>query len=44
MRVDVVEGLVAERAGGTGRGGGVELERVEPRGVACGLANGDGGF
>lgn len=39
-----MEGLVAERAGGTGRCGGVELEGVEARGVAGGLANGDGGL
>lgn len=44
VRVDVVEGLVAERAGGTGRCCGVELEGVETGGVAGGLAHRDGGL
>lgn len=42
--VDVVEGLVSERSGGSGRGGRVELEGVEARGVACGFAHRDGGL
>lgn len=44
VRVDVVERLVAECAGSTGRGGGVKLEGIQTGGVAGGLAHRDGGL